>query len=95
MTYRNLYRRLNVLVLAALLALAAVPVHALPSGEPDSVLGAIGSLWESFWGFFVSAWQEEGIMIDPNGLTATGDEGMTIDPDGVTKDEGMTIDPHG
>ncbi len=88
MTSRNLHHRVNALVLAVLLVLAAVPVQAFPlTNEPISDWSA-GSLWEMFRSLIIGVWQGEGMLIDPNGATA---------PDSVTDpgDEGMTIDPNG
>jgi hypothetical protein len=95
MTSRNLIRRVNAVVVTLLLVLAAVPAHAFPIAEGASAGWSVGSLWEAFRSLVTGVWQEEGIMIDPDGLTAGGDEGMSIDPNGLTVDEGIMIDPNG
>ena len=90
MTFRNLIRRVNVVVIVALLVLAAVPAHAFPLAEGPSAGWSFGSLWEAFRSLVASVWQEEEITIDPDRATGTGDAGMSIDPE-----EGMSIDPNG
>lgn len=82
MTSRNVIRRVNAVVVALLLVLAAVPAHAYPIAEGSSAGWSFGSFWVAFRSLVMGVWQEEGMLIDPNGVTATRDEGMLIDPNG-------------
>jgi len=89
------------LVAAVLAVLLALPLGAAEAAGH----GARGSdLWSGFvaWlttGSLASLWAEDGLMIDPDGLTRVG-EGPMVDPDGRTRvtaqsDDGTQIDPFG
>jgi hypothetical protein len=94
---RSLHRALAVFLLAVLL-LAGLPAQARPLPREVAALGENGLA--RVWNLFVSLWQranpKEGTSIDPNGgQSDEGDEGVTIDPDGVNSEEGTSIDPDG
>jgi len=90
---RSLRRPLSALILAGSLAFLpaaarALPVDSGPDG-PAAVREQVGALLDWLGRVLTSLWAGD-----------SGDNGMTIDPDGRPKpsadgDNGMTIDPNG
>lgn len=90
---RSLRRRFTVVVLAGCLALLPAAARALPAASgsegPAKVFEQVRGLLDWLGRTLTGLWAGD-----------SGDNGMTIDPDGQPKpsangDNGMTIDPNG
>jgi hypothetical protein len=72
------------MVLIAVLLLASTP--ALAAERPSS-----GGVLDWAWGWVRSIWENNGMAIDPNGLTVSSPD----DTPGETPNNSMHIDPNG
>jgi hypothetical protein len=92
MSIRDSRRSARALVLAAALALAALPAHAMPMDGASGFSGGHGAftaIFETLRSVWLNVWGKSGLTIDPDGRPRTS--GMT----NVFGNEGMSIDPSG